>query len=41
MLDVLAPVQKGQTVNLRCLFSKIVGEPNDPVPVFYGCTVDS
>jgi hypothetical protein len=41
MLEVLSPVQKGQTVNLHCLFSKIVGDPKDPVPAFYGCTVDS
>ena len=41
MLDVLAPVQKGQVVNLRCRFSMVVGKPADRAPVFYGCTVDS
>ena len=41
MLDVLAPVQKGQLVNLRCIFSMVVGKPGDRAPVFYGCTVDA
>jgi hypothetical protein len=40
MLEELSPVREGQTVNLRCLFSKIVGERKNPVPAFYGCTVD-
>jgi hypothetical protein len=40
-LKELAPVQKGQAVSLRCLFSMVVGDRSARVPVFYGCTVDS
>jgi hypothetical protein len=41
MLENLAPVQKGQIVNLSGVFSMVVGKKGERAPVFYACAVDS
>jgi len=34
-----AALQVGQAATLTCLFSKFVGDPAAPMPVFWGCSV--